>query len=197
MTPPHDPRPVKRWRGPRLRLHTILLAAIAGGIAHIGATFAWPHLVNADAMRRLSAVLPADKMQILPRASPKTQVIAFQAADLTYAICRFNAAEAAIAVRATLPEAGWTFSVHGPDGNSIYVVTGQDQRPTEIAVLLVPPGERFIGPLPEARLASGLAQVPLPAATGIVMIRAPDKGPAYQSIQDAELAKASCTPRRS
>lgn len=185
------------WGGLRLKLRTFMLAVIGGGIVHIGITFAWPYLAKADALVRLSKVLPVDKMVVLPRTSPKSQAIAFQAPDLRYAMCRFNAAEAAIAVRASLPEAGWTFSVHGPDGQSIYVVTGQDQRPTDIAVLLIPPGERFIGPLPEARLATGLAQVPLPAAEGIIMVRAPDKGPAYDASIEAELAKASCIPRRS
>jgi len=76
-------------------------------------------------------------------------------------------------------------------------VTGQDQRRTEIAVLILPPGDRFVGVLPEARLAAGFAQVSMPSADGIVLIRAPDKGIAYRAQVDAELAKASCAPRRS
>ena len=50
---------------------------------------------------------------------------------------------------ATLPEAGWTLSVHNALGDSIYVVTGQDQKSTDIALLLLPPGDRFVGVLPE------------------------------------------------
>jgi len=192
MNTPDGPR-----RGPRIKMHTLVLAAIAGAIVHIGATFAWPGLATGDAYRRLARTLPLDQMRVLPPTAPKTQVIAFQAPDLRYAVCRFNAAGAAIAVRARLPEAGWTFSVHGAQGQSVYVVAGQDQRPTDIALLLLPPGERFVGPLPEARLASGLAQVPLPTAEGIIMIRAPAKGAAYQANLEAELAKASCTPRKS
>ena len=87
--------------------------------------------------------------------------------------------------------------MHNGAGDSIYVVTGQDQRRTDIAVLLLPPGDQFVGVLPEARLAAGLAQISMPGAEGIVLIRAPDKGVAYQAELLAELAKATCTPKRS
>lgn len=181
---------------PRLRWRTLALALIGAGIVHICMTFAWPYVSSGDAVLRLAASLPPNAMRVLPAATPKTQIIAFQGPDLRYAGCRVNVAEAAYVVRATLPEAGWTFSVHSGSGDSIYVVTGQDQRRTEIAVLLLPPGDQFVGVLPEARLAAGLAQVSMPSAEGIVLIRAPDKGVAYQAEILAELAKASCTPRR-
>ncbi len=184
-------------RRPRVKPRTLALAVIAGAIVHICATLTWPYLTTGGAFERLSKLLPVDQMRVLPPTAAKTQVMAFQAPDLRYAVCRFNASEAAIVVRASLPESGWTFSVHGTQGQSIYVVSGQDQRATEIALLLLPPGERFVGPLPEARLTSGLAQVPLPTAEGLIVIRAPSKGAAYHAVLEAELAKASCTPRRS
>ena len=187
--------PVRRY--PRLRGQTLLLALIGAGIVHICMTFAWPYLTTANAVSRLAATLPPNVMRVLPPPSPKFQVIAFQGPDLRYAACRFDVSEAAYVVRATLPEAGWTFSVHNGAGDSVYVVTGQDQRRTEIAVILLPPGDRFVGILPEARLAAGLAQVSMPSAEGIVLIRAPSKGTAYQAEVSAELAKATCTPRRS
>ncbi len=182
---------------PRLRLRTIGLALIGAGIVHICMTFAWPSMSSADAVMRLAAALPPNEMRLLPPTSPKSQLIAFQGPDLRYAACRVNVGEAAYVVRATLPEAGWTFSVHNGSGDSIYVVTGQDQRRTEIAVLLLPPGDQFVGVLPEARLAAGLAQVSMPSTDGVVLIRAPSKGVAYQAQVLAELAKATCTPKRS
>jgi uncharacterized membrane protein len=190
----HELSPPRRY--PRLRLQTLLLAVVGAGIVHIGMTFAWPYLATGNAVRRIAAVLPADGLKPLPPVSPKTQTVAFQSPDIRHAACKFNVSEAAYVVRATLPEAGWTFSVHSASGDSVYVVTGQDQRRTEIAVLVLPPGDRFVGVLPEARLAAGFAQVSMPSAEGIVLIRAPNKGAAYQAQVDAELAKATCTPRR-
>jgi len=195
MSADADVHEVRRY--PRLRAHTVLLAVIGAGIVHICMTLAWPYWAASNAVRRISAALPADVMQVLPPTTPKSQLVAFQGPDIRYAACRFNVAEWGYAVRATLPEAGWTFSVHNEVGDSVYVVTGQDQRRTEIAVLILPPGDRFVGVLPEARLAAGFAQVSMPSADGIVLIRAPDKGIAYRAQVDAELAKASCAPRRS
>ncbi len=156
-------------------MRTLLLSLIGAGIVHICVTLAWPHWLR-QAVRRFAAALPADVMGVLPQPSPKAQVVAFQAPDIRYAACRFNVAESAYAVRATLPEAGWTLSVHNALGDSVYVVTGQDQRRTDIAVLVLPPGDRFVGVLPEARLAAGFAQVSMSSADGIVLIRAPNKG---------------------
>ncbi len=189
-----DPKP--RYY-PRLRLRTLGLALIGAGIAHICMTFTWPYVSSADAVLRLAAALPPNVMRLLPPTTPKSQIIAFQGPDLRYAACRVNVAEAAYVVRATLPEAGWTFSVHNGAGDSVYVVTGQDQKRTDIAVLLLPPGDQFVGVLPEARLAAGLAQVSMPGSEGIVLIRAPDMGVAYQAQITAELSKATCTPKRS
>ncbi len=188
-------QPARRY--PRLRWRTLALAVLGGGIVHVCMTFAWPYLSVAGPVQQLAASLPPNVMRILPAATPKSQLIPFQGPDLRYAACRVNVAEAAYVVRATLPEAGWTFSVHNGAGDSIYVVTGQDQRRTDIAVLLLPPGDQFVGVLPEARLAAGLAQISMPGAEGIVLIRAPDKGVAYQAELLAELAKATCTPKRS
>lgn len=183
-------------RFPWIRLHTLLLSLIGAGIVHICMTMTWPHIATGGAVQRLATALPPDVMRILPAVTPKRQLAAFQGPDIHYAACRFSVAEAAYAVRATLPEAGWTLSVHNSMGESVYVVTGQDQRRTDVALLLLPPGDRFVGVLPEARLAAGFAQVSMPSADGIVLIRAPNKGVAYQAQVESELAKATCTPRK-
>lgn len=183
-------------RFPRIRLQTLLLSLIAAGIVHVLMTLAWPHWISASPVRRIAAALPGDGMYLLPPTTPRTQLVPFQTADMRYAACKFTVTDGAYAVRASLPAAGWTFSVHGANGETVYVVTGQDQRRTDVATLILPPGDRFIGVLPESRLASGFAQVTMPTADGIAIIRAPDRGAAYQAEIEAELTKASCVPRR-
>lgn len=190
--PEIEPRP----RYPRLRLRTLLLGIIGAGIVHLVATLAWPQFASGSGARKIAATLKPGEMTVLPPPSPKTQLIPFQAPDFRYAACRFDVSEAAYAVRATLPEAGWTLSIHNMAGDTVYVVTGQDQRSTDVALLVLPPGDRFVGVLPEARLAAGFAQVSMSAAEGIVLVRAPGKGAAYQAQVDAELAKASCVARK-
>jgi uncharacterized membrane protein len=182
---------------PRIRFRTIVAGLIAAGIVHILLTFSWPGLSGRQAFAGIRSSVPViNQMRLLPPTSAKTQVLPFQAPDMRYAICRFDASDSAIVARASLPEPGWTFSVHGVTGETVYVITGQEQRRTDIALLLIPPGDRFLGVLPEARLGSGLSQLQLPIKEGIIMLRAPNKGPAYNAEVDAELIKASCVARR-
>jgi uncharacterized membrane protein len=181
---------------PRIRFRTIAAGLLAGGIVHIMLTFAWPSLREQRAFAKLNPPLPVNQMRLLPPTSAKTQVLPFQSPDMRYAVCRFDASDAAIVTRASLPEPGWTFSIHSPNGETVYVITGQEQRRTDIALLLLPPGDRFLGVLPEARLGSGLSQLQLSIKEGIIMLRAPNKGAAYNAEIDAELVKASCLARR-
>jgi uncharacterized membrane protein len=182
---------------PRLRFRTIVAGLLAAGIVHILLTFSWSGLPGRQAFAGIRSTVPVvNQMRLLPPTSAKTQVMPFQAPDMRYAVCRFDASDSAIVTRASLPEPGWTFSVHGLTGETVYVITGQEQRRTDIALLLIPPGDRFLGVLPEARLGSGLSQLQLPIKEGIIMLRAPNKGPAYNAEIDAELVKASCVARR-
>ena len=180
---------------PSIRFRTVVAGLLAAGIVHILLTFAWPGLRGRQAFAGFRS-MPVNQMRLLPPTSTKTQVLPFQAPDMRYALCRFDASDSAIVARASLPEPGWTFSIHGPAGETIYVITGQEQRRTDIALLLIPPGDRFLGVLPEARLGSGLSQLQLPIKEGIIILRAPNKGPAYNAEVDAELIKASCLARR-
>ena len=181
---------------PRIRFRTIVAGVLAAAIVHIMLTFAWPSLRGQRAFAKVNPPLPVNQMRLLPPTSTKTQVLPFQAPDMRYAICRFDASDSAIVTRASLPEPGWTFSIHGTNGETVYVITGQEQRRTDIALLLLPPGDRFLGVLPEARLGSGLSQLQLSIKEGIIMLRAPNKGAAYNAEVDAELVKASCLARR-
>ena len=181
---------------PSIKFRTIVAGLLAAGIVHILLTFAWPSLRGQQAFAGFRTTMPVNQMRLLPPTSTKTQVLPFQAPDMRYALCRFDASDSAIVARASLPEPGWTFSIHGPTGETIYVITGQEQRRTDVALLLIPPGDRFLGVLPEARLGSGLSQLQLPIKEGIIILRAPNKGPAYNAEVDAELIKASCLARR-
>jgi uncharacterized membrane protein len=182
---------------PSVRLRTIVAGLLAAGIVHIVLTFAWPSIKGRQVFTGIKAAMPVNQMRLLPPTSAKSpQVLAFQAPDMRYAICRFDASDSAIVARASLPEPGWTFSIHGPTGETVYVITGQEQKRTDIALLLLPPGDRFLGVLPEARLGSGLSQLQLTVKEGIIILRAPNKGPAYNAEVDAELVKASCLARR-
>ena len=83
------------------------------------------------------------------------------------------------------------------DGENIYSASAQASGRTDISVLLVPPGDRFLGLTPEARGVPLDVQAPLtlPSDKGIFVLQAPDKGLAYRNETEAGMRTATCTVR--
>lgn len=180
-------RPFSKWR--------IVAAAFACiGILHIGTTFALPHMVGTSAYSRLKPLLPENQMLYLPKLGPDNQPLPFMGADVLYALCRFETRKSPVMVTGHLPGAGWSLSLHAPNGDNIYVATGQDDRPITINLKLVPSGARFAGLTPEALgIASRQVQHQvMETRKGIAMIRAPDRGLAYRRHAEINIEKSTC-----
>lgn len=169
-------------------------ALISVGILHICATLAMPSLATASAYDRLAAILPANAMRVVPPISPAAQPLPFLAPDFRYAMCRVDAANGPVVVKVSLPDRGWTATLYGTDGGSLYVATGQLGRALEISLQVVSSDERFTGPTPEAlgKTRADDAAVTIGAREGIVVVRAPERGIAYQARIESELKRASC-----
>ena len=161
----------------------IIAAPVAAGILHICATFAAPYLTGASAYSRLAPALPINKMQVLHPITPGKEPIPFLSPDARYAMCRFDTTKGPVDVKATLPpDAGWTVTVHSPQGDNLYAAASTPGRVTPILLVLVPSNDRFLGVTPEARGISRGTQPPLTvsATQGIVVVRGPDNGFAYR-----------------
>lgn len=186
---------------PRFRLgftlRALLMALMAAAALHIIVTLAAPMMTGASAYTRLSAQLPLHVMKVLPPLSPENQPLPFLGADARYAMCRFDTAKGVVAVSARLPEAGWTLSVFSSSGDNVYVAAGDAGQTPEIALLLVPSDDRFMGLTPEAggSAAGQQGALKLAARKGLIVVRAPDRGVAYRRAAEAELARATCTTK--
>jgi uncharacterized membrane protein len=171
----------------------LLAAVIAAGIVHIAATLIMPHLTRGDAHSRLSRSLPANSFVILPPARPGTQLLPFQAPDVRYAICRFDTTSGPVVLGATLPEPGWTLSLYSSEGESFYALPGESSRSTDIRLLVMPPGDRFLGVVPESHADDrGLTQLQSPSRGGLAVLRAPLKGPMFAAQIERDLLRANC-----
>ncbi len=176
----------------------IIAAPVAAGILHICATFAAPYLTGASAYRRLAPALPVNKMQVLRPVTPGKEPLPFLSPDARYAMCRFDTSKGPVNVTATLPpDAGWTLTVHSPQGDNLYAAASTPGRTTPILLVLVPSDDRFLGVTPEARGVSRGTQPPLAvsATRGIVVLRGPDNGFAYRRRVLAGLKEARCSGR--
>lgn len=178
---------------PKFGLVTAGLALAAAGVVHICATMIFPYLTRGDAFSRLSRSVPANRFVMVPPARPDAQILPFQTPDVRYGICRFEATDGPIVVRATLAEPGWSFTAYTAEGDSFYALPAGEDRPIDVALTLIPPGERFAGLITEARGGSGeTTQIALPAREGLLVIRAPVRGRGFVGAGDRELQGASC-----
>lgn len=171
----------------------LVAALLAAGVVHICATFIMPHLTRDDAYARLSRSMPANTFVILPPARPNTQVLPFQAPDIRYAICRFDTGSGPIVVGASLPDLGWTLSLYTSDGESFYALPAEGGRRVDVRLLVLPPGDNFLGFVPEIRADDrGVTQLQSPSRAGLAVLRAPLNGRIFGAEIERELTRASC-----
>lgn len=182
---------------PRLNGRLALAALVSIGILHIVSILVAPSLAVAPAFVRLEPLLPLNKMVVLPPIAPGTQPLPFLSPNVRYAMCRFVTSKGAVEVKAKLPGAGWTLSVHLPGGENVYTATAEPGRLSEVKILMVPADDRFLGLTPEARgiAREGPALLEIRAQSGIAVVRAPDAGIAFQRQIEADLAQADCRPQ--
>src|SRR5262245_45026463 len=151
------------------RWPVVLGALVAAAVVHICTIFALPFFYRSDAYSRLARTLPSNAFVILPQARPRAQVLPYQMPEARYAICRFDLSEGPVAVRAALAEPGWTLSAYTPEGESFYALPASEQRRVNLSLLMLPPGDRFLGPLTEARSYDpDLSAVVAPSRQGLI-----------------------------
>jgi uncharacterized membrane protein len=174
---------------------TVIGAALLGGILHILTTLAVPFLTSSTAFARLRDTLPTNRMVLLPPLAPGKQPLPFLTPDALYAMCRFDVSVDSLAVTAAVAHAGWTLSLHTPQGDNFYVMPAQQLRRNEVSLLVVPAASTFseFASTPR-RINASDSQIPSPTNEGLVIVRAPLKGLAWRAEAEALLRRASCSP---
>jgi uncharacterized membrane protein len=195
MTLPDLSRLLQRL--PRINPRIAAIAVIALSILHIVVTLATPSITATTAYARLQS-MPLNAMQILAAPGPESQILPFLGADARYAICRFDTTRSPVALKASLPGKGWTLALYSHEGDNFYVASGSEGKRTDLSINLVSSDERFTGVSPEARGLAGDSQTTVPVASrrGIAVVRAPDRGLAYQGRDESELRRAACSATR-
>jgi uncharacterized membrane protein len=171
----------------------ILTAVLAGGIIHIATTFAITALGGGSAYRQLRPVLPANQVVVLPAPVAGAQILPFLAPDMMYAVCRFDLGGGSVVLNAVLPEVGWSLALYTRQGDNFYAAPGNKQRPVKVAILLQPTTDRLVNLHPGTpRTDAETNEVTSPDSEGLMVVRAPLKGIAFEPGALAELKKASC-----
>ncbi len=173
----------------------ILTALLTAGIVHIATTFSITALGSGSAYRTLRGVLPTNELVVLPAQAPGAQVLPYLAPDMLYAFCRFDLSRGPIEISARLPEAGWSLALYTRQGDNFYATPGQSAKPSTAAFVLAPASDRLINLSPGVRKSDvNLTQVTSPDQEGLLVIRAPLRGVAFEAAVQAELKSARCAP---
>lgn len=170
-------------------------ALFAAAILHILATLATPHLIPASGYERFAASLPENTMQILPVVAPDAQPLPFFSPDARYAACRFDTRHGPISLSAVLPEPGWMVALFSPAGDNFFSSLASPNARPEVSILLVPSADAQRQPAGDSMAVTAASTLTIPAHEGIALIRAPDRGEAYEQRAIATLGRASCGPR--
>ena len=179
----------------RITWRALAMVPVGAAIVHLVATFVAMADSRNSAYTHLKKSLPVNKMQLLDQVAPGHQPLPYLSSDARYSVCRFDTKLGPVAVRAILPDIGWTLGIYNPDGSNAYFATTAAGQPSTIVLSIVPNDNRFLGLTPQAlgKVATADPQLVVSAKRGLIVVRAPDKGQVYRAEAEAGLTKASCT----
>lgn len=170
----------------------LLASLFCAGLIHILTVFAVPYVATRDAWARLSQISDANRMNVLPVAASETP-LPFMAPDIAYAFCRFDLSQNNVLVETGLGDATWSIAVSTRYGENFYFITGAEAKRRSLRLLLIP-RSRLAEEASTEMSEEGEEQiiVIVPGMEGLVMLRAPIRGPSFAADTVAALQNAKC-----
>ncbi len=174
----------------------LVASFFCAGIIHILTVFGVPYVASRDAWARLSAVSDQNRMVVLSVAASETP-LPFMAPDIAYAFCRFDLTNQNLLVHTSLGDPSWSIAVSTRYGENFYFITGAEAKRLELRLLLVP-RVRLAQEASTERSEEGEEQIIVitPGMSGLVVLRAPIRGPSFAADTVSALQNAKCTPLR-
>jgi uncharacterized membrane protein len=161
---------------------------------HIVAVLSLPYLAPKNAWTRVSALTDANRMVVLPAASPSHQSLPLMAPDVRYGVCRFNLDNGPVRLSTQILDDLWSIAFYTPSGENFYAITGRELKRSQIEIIISTQNE--IGVKAGASLLDeieDLVVVDSPVREGIAVIRAPLLGPSYATQTETALRRGSCS----
>ncbi|MBX2804742.1 MAG: DUF1254 domain-containing protein [Hyphomicrobiales bacterium] len=165
---------------------------LAAGVIHISAVFSVPYVATQDAWARLTKISGSNELSVLPVAE-SDMPLPFMAPDIAYAFCHYDLSERNVTVETPLGDASWTIAVSGRYGENYYFISGAEAKRRELRLLIVPRA-RLAQEISTELSQEGEEQIIViaPALTGLVVIRAPIRGPSFRAQTVNLLKGAKC-----
>lgn len=172
----------------------LVAAVFCAGVIHVLAVFGVPYVASRDAWARLSELSAENRIQVLPVAASETP-LPFMAPDIAYAFCRYDLSQNNVLVKTALGDPTWSIAVSGRHGENFYFISGAEAKRRELRLLLVPRA-RLAEEVSTERSEEGDEQIIVitPAMAGLVVLRAPIRGPSFAADTVNALQGAECAP---
>lgn len=174
---------------------TIGLATLAlAGIIHIATVFALPAFAPQNAATQLLSLTEANKMLVLPPATPEQQSLPLMAPDIRYAVCRFDVRDGPVRLSTEIEEDLWVVAFYTLSGANFYTITGNDLKRNKIDFIIAKKEEAEIevgaSVLDEIE---DVVVISSPEPRGIAVVRAPLPGPSHKDRTESALQRATCS----
>jgi uncharacterized membrane protein len=119
----------------------------------------------------------------------------FMAPDIAYAFCRYDLTSSNVLVKTALGDATWSIAASTRHGENFYFITGAEAKRRELRLLIVP-RSRLAEEVSTERSEEGEEQIIViaPEMTGVIVLRAPVRGPSFAADTVNSLQSIDCSP---
>ncbi len=172
----------------------LVASLFCAGVIHVLAVFGVPYVASRDAWARLSKMTELNRIYVMPVAASEAP-LPFMAPDIAYAFCRYDLTKNNVLVKTKLGDATWSIGVSTRHAENFYFISGAEAKRRELRLLIVPRA-RLSEEASTERSEEGEEQIIViaPDMTGIVVVRAPIRGPSFAADTVNALQSAECSP---
>jgi len=177
----------------RFSWFAVLLALILAGLIHIATVIGLPQVAPQNAWNRLQPLADANKLVVLPAASPAHQSLPLMAPDMRYAFCRYDVTRGPVRISTQIMDELWMIAFYLPNGVNFYTISGGDINRKQIEILISTESNVLLDTETDALYESDdVVGVTAPENQGLALIRVPLAGSSYAERAEQALRQATC-----
>ena len=170
----------------------LLAGLVLGGIIHLVVILTLPFFTTTSAWDRIPWADNPGAAVILAAPKPGEPNLLRLDPELAYAICRIDLSAGPGSVSARLPQAFWSISVYGRNGQVVYSTTNRDSVGTALDVGLFNPAQTRLLAEQKLDIADGLLIVETQVDDLMVLVRLAPPHPVERPRYEKALTTLKC-----
>lgn len=170
----------------------VLATLIIAGIVHILAVLNLPNLAPKSAWSRLQEDIPVNKMVLLEELDKKPGILPMMAPDIRYAICRYDLTGGPVTIKTKVPNDLFSVGAYDQLGQNFYIISGQSLQRSELYMVVTQNKDTAETEVSASEKSDDVVVINSVAAKGIILLRVPVTGTAYQAKIETFLQNSTC-----